>query len=92
MLIRDAAYEALAKGERADLHERFADWLERRRRPRIATTRIVGYHLDQAHRYRVELGETDRSPDRSPTAPSPSSHRPDAAPAIAEMSRRLSRS
>ena len=29
ILIRDAAYEALPKAERAVLHERFADWLER---------------------------------------------------------------
>src|SRR5207249_9662675 len=27
-LIRDAAYEAVPKGERADLHRRFAEWLE----------------------------------------------------------------
>jgi len=27
LLIRDAAYDALSKGERAVLHERFADWL-----------------------------------------------------------------
>ena len=30
ILIRDAAYEALPKKVRADLHERFADWLEER--------------------------------------------------------------
>ena len=29
ILIRDAAYDALPKSERAELHERFADWLER---------------------------------------------------------------
>ena len=28
LLIRDAAYEALPKATRAELHERFADWLE----------------------------------------------------------------
>jgi len=28
LLIRDAAYDGLAKGERAELHEQFADWLE----------------------------------------------------------------
>ena len=34
LLIRDAAYEALPKATRAELHERFAGWLERaRRRP-----------------------------------------------------------
>ena len=29
LLIRDAAYEAIPKARRAELHERFADWLER---------------------------------------------------------------
>jgi class 3 adenylate cyclase len=28
LLIRDAAYHGMAKAERADLHERFADWLD----------------------------------------------------------------
>ena len=32
LLIRDAAYDALPKAARAELHERFADWLERARR------------------------------------------------------------
>ena len=29
LLIRDAAYEAIPKVQRAEMHERFADWLER---------------------------------------------------------------
>ena len=59
ILIRDAAYEALPKSERAVLHERFADWLERTVGERLAEyEEIVGYHLEQAHRYRTELGET----------------------------------
>ena len=29
LLIRDAAYEAMPKEQRADLHERYAEWLER---------------------------------------------------------------
>ena len=29
LLIRDSAYEAIPKARRAELHERFADWLER---------------------------------------------------------------
>ena len=32
LLIRDAAYDALPKATRAELHERFADWLEAARR------------------------------------------------------------
>jgi class 3 adenylate cyclase/tetratricopeptide (TPR) repeat protein len=56
-LIRDAAYGGLPKEERATLHERFAEWLERRAGERIAEyEEIVGYHLEQAVRYRGEVG------------------------------------
>lgn len=56
-LIRDAAYGGLPKEQRAALHERFADWLERRAGERIAEyEEIVGYHLEQAVRYRREVG------------------------------------
>ena len=53
LLIRDAAYESLPKATRAELHERFADWLEQH--DLVEGDEIVGYHLEQAHRYRVEL-------------------------------------
>jgi tetratricopeptide (TPR) repeat protein len=57
LLIRDAAYEALSKAERADLHERFGDWLERASADRMEEYQeIIGYHLEQAYRYRAELG------------------------------------
>ena len=56
ILIRDAAYDALPKAMRADLHERFADWLETRARDLVELDEIVGYHLGQAHRYLEELG------------------------------------
>ncbi len=39
LLIRDAAYEAMPKEVRARLHERYADWLERRRRRANARVR-----------------------------------------------------
>ena len=39
ILIRDAAYEALSKAARAELHERFADWLEHVRRSSSSSTR-----------------------------------------------------
>ena len=56
ILIRDAAYWSLAKATRADLHERFAAWLERTAGPRILEyEEIVGYHLEQAYRCRVGL-------------------------------------
>ncbi|HEY2311594.1 MAG TPA: adenylate/guanylate cyclase domain-containing protein [Gaiellaceae bacterium] len=63
LLIRDAAYDSLPKAARAELHERFASWLETHGGDLIELDEILGYHLEQAHRYRVELGiageETD---------------------------------
>jgi class 3 adenylate cyclase/tetratricopeptide (TPR) repeat protein len=60
ILIRDAAYEALPKIERADLHERFAQWLKRVAADRLLEVEeIVGYHFEQAWRYRRELGFQD---------------------------------
>jgi class 3 adenylate cyclase/tetratricopeptide (TPR) repeat protein len=55
LLIRDAAYEALPKGLRADLHERFADWLDTHAEL-VELDELVGYHLEQAASYRRELG------------------------------------
>jgi class 3 adenylate cyclase/tetratricopeptide (TPR) repeat protein len=56
-LIRDAAYDAVPKGERADLHRRFAGWLEAMAGERAQEyEEFVGYHLEQAYRYRSELG------------------------------------
>ncbi len=59
LLIRDAAYEALPKGVRADLHERFADWLEERGADLVELDEILGHHLEQAARYKSELEQTD---------------------------------
>ena len=56
LLIRDAAYDGLPKAIRAELHERFAEWLGARDSDLIESDEIVGYHLEQAHRYRMELG------------------------------------
>ena len=58
LLIRDAAYDGLPKATRADLHERFASWLEQRGSELVELDEIVGYHLEQACRYREELGLT----------------------------------
>ena len=57
LLIRDAAYESLPKATRADLHERFSDWLSEH--DLVERDEIVGYHLEQAHRYRAELDPGD---------------------------------
>ena len=59
-LIRDAAYAGMPKRTRADLHERFAGWLE----VHDGRDELRGYHLEQAYRYRDELGPLD---DRSRT-------------------------
>jgi class 3 adenylate cyclase/tetratricopeptide (TPR) repeat protein len=60
LLIRDAAYQGLAKQTRSELHERFADWLERVAADReIEYGEIIAYHLEQAYRYRTELGPPD---------------------------------
>jgi tetratricopeptide (TPR) repeat protein len=59
LLIRDAAYEALPKATRAELHERFADWLDQNAPQLVELDEIVGYHLEQAHTYRSELGPLD---------------------------------
>jgi class 3 adenylate cyclase/tetratricopeptide (TPR) repeat protein len=56
LLIRDAAYEALPKSIRAQLHARFADWLEQHGADLADLDEILGYHLERAHEYRVELG------------------------------------
>jgi class 3 adenylate cyclase/tetratricopeptide (TPR) repeat protein len=56
-LIRDAVYEAVPKATRAQLHRGFARWLEGRagdRAPEYAE--FIGYHLEQAVKYRRELG------------------------------------
>ena len=60
VLIRDAAYRSLPKNVRADLHERFADWLELTAGDRLREfEEIIGYHLEQAYRYRIALGSLD---------------------------------
>ncbi len=56
LLIRDAAYDALPKATRAELHERFALWLEAHGGDLVELDEILGYHLEQAARYRAELG------------------------------------
>ena len=59
LLIRDAAYDALPKSVRADLHRRFAAWLEEHGTRLVELEEILGYHLEQAARYLVELGRSE---------------------------------
>jgi class 3 adenylate cyclase/tetratricopeptide (TPR) repeat protein len=69
-LIQDATYEGLPKERRAELHERFADWIERRAGDRqVEYEEVIGYHLERAYRFRTELGavndEIQRIGDRA---------------------------
>jgi DNA-binding SARP family transcriptional activator len=60
VLIQEAAYRSLPKGRRAELHERVASWLERSPLGlRVDEDQLIGYHLEQAYRYRAELGPVD---------------------------------
>jgi tetratricopeptide (TPR) repeat protein len=59
LLIRDAAYAALPKTVRGELHRRFADFLEQRHPELVELDELVGYHLEQAHRYLAELGRDE---------------------------------
>ena len=61
LLIRDAAYDALPKSTRAQLHERFADWLNEQGADLVELDEVLGYHLEQAVGYRAELGQRDDS-------------------------------
>jgi class 3 adenylate cyclase len=56
LLLRDAAYDALPKASRAQMHAGFADWLAEQGRDLVELDEILGYHLEQACRYRAELG------------------------------------
>ena len=57
LLIREAAYSGMPKELRAQLHQTYAEWLER---SSVGSTfeldEILGYHLEQAVRFRLELG------------------------------------
>jgi len=60
VLVQEAVYRAAPKRLRADLHERFADRLDRTGEDIAELDEFVGYHLEQAYRLRTELGESDR--------------------------------
>jgi DNA-binding SARP family transcriptional activator len=65
ILIQEAAYRAIPKSVRAELHHRFADWLEYVVwEPATQRPEILGYHLEQSIRYRNELqpAEAQSSP------------------------------
>jgi tetratricopeptide (TPR) repeat protein len=53
VLLREAAYDSLPKRLRAELHERFAWWLEAS--PGAELDEILGYHYESAYRHYREL-------------------------------------
>ena len=60
ILIRDETYSGILKRRRADLHERFADWMLASAGIRVDEQReIIGYHFEQSVEYRRELGPLD---------------------------------
>jgi tetratricopeptide (TPR) repeat protein len=62
ILIRDAAYASLLKRRRAELHERFVEWADAQAAAGevvLEIEEILGWHLEQAHRYRAELSPFD---------------------------------
>jgi DNA-binding SARP family transcriptional activator/tetratricopeptide (TPR) repeat protein len=56
-LMRDAAYDAIPKTERAELHEGLARFLKEMPEHLRGREEVLGFHLEQAYRYRVELGQ-----------------------------------
>ena len=58
VLVRDAAYNAMPKELRAALHERLADLMDDSG-PGRELDELLGYHLEQAYRYRHEVGLFD---------------------------------
>jgi len=59
VLIRDAAYRRLLRNTRAELHARFAEWLEARVGDSALHDETIGWHLEQAHQHLRELGPLD---------------------------------
>ncbi|HEU5033306.1 MAG TPA: adenylate/guanylate cyclase domain-containing protein [Mycobacteriales bacterium] len=60
VLVRESAYGALPKAERARLHAQFASWLDQRTDHASGDLdEFVGYHLEQAYHLRIELAPPD---------------------------------
>jgi tetratricopeptide (TPR) repeat protein len=60
ILIRDTAYGGILKRARATFHAQFVEWADGvNREGATEYEEILGYHLEQAHRYLGELGPLD---------------------------------
>ena len=56
ILLRDVAYQGILKAQRADLHERYADWLEREAGERVSEYQeLLGHHIERSFRNHAEL-------------------------------------
>jgi class 3 adenylate cyclase/tetratricopeptide (TPR) repeat protein len=65
ILVRDVAYASIPKRTRADLHERFATWLERTAGDRLPEYQeVVGHHFEQACRNLAGVGPTGEAGER----------------------------
>jgi class 3 adenylate cyclase len=63
ILLCDVAYQGVLKAQRADLHERYADWLEREAGDRAGEYQeILGHHLERAVHNLSELVPIDEQP------------------------------
>ncbi|MDX6358263.1 MAG: hypothetical protein QOH37_1317 [Nocardioidaceae bacterium] len=63
VLVRDAAYDGMAKALRSDLHERFADAIALDDEIGDEKSGFVAHHLEEAARYRRELAGRDPDAD-----------------------------
>jgi class 3 adenylate cyclase/tetratricopeptide (TPR) repeat protein len=63
VLVRDAAYDGMAKSLRSELHERFADELTSAMDAGDERAGFVAHHLEQAARYRREVAGRDPAAD-----------------------------
>jgi class 3 adenylate cyclase/tetratricopeptide (TPR) repeat protein len=61
LLFRDAAYDALPKAARAELHALFAGWLDEHGHDLVELDEVLGFHLERAARYNAELGRPDET-------------------------------
>jgi tetratricopeptide (TPR) repeat protein len=61
-LVRETVYNGLLKRVRANLHIGFVRWVDQTSADRaLEYEEILGYHLEQAHRYLLELGPLDEA-------------------------------
>lgn len=61
VLIQHAAYRSMTHRTRAELHARFAGWLETEAPTSpVDSDELIGFHFEQAHRHRRDLGLADQ--------------------------------